>query len=431
MSTVWGPVTPSVPRPPDLPAAVDVAVVGAGFAGLSVAADLLRAAPGLRLVVLDAAAVGAGASGRNAGGVMPLTVLPWLLPGGAGRFDGRHLLRVLHTRVSTGMATLAAGRPDLGITPAQLRMLPTCRVTAAGVGVIADRLAAADLPADVAAVPGTRWPALVLPGWVAHPTRLLAALVADVVALGGVVHEHVAVAGVQPGRGTVALHVRRTDGGPHRHHIPPTRVTAAHVVIATGGRTSSVTLPDPPRARETRTFVRAGGPLTHADAEALGGTGVFSGAIGSGMAYWRIAAERLLFGGTDLRAGATASAAARRRAHAALDRLLARRLPQHATPAALRWDGRLHVTPAEVPVIRTSAASPNLHYALGFAGSSGIALTTTCGPWVRDLVLGPAVADPLAAEVRAALAATRLPPRAAVGLAVAGARRLVAVRAIR
>ncbi|HEX6874745.1 MAG TPA: FAD-dependent oxidoreductase [Nocardioidaceae bacterium] len=46
---------------------VDVAVIGAGFTGLSTAYFLHRAEPGLRIAVLEADVVGFGASGRNAG----------------------------------------------------------------------------------------------------------------------------------------------------------------------------------------------------------------------------------------------------------------------------------------------------------------------------------------------------------------------------
>lgn len=46
---------------------VDVAIVGAGYTGLSTAYHLHRADPGLRIAILEADVVGYGASGRNAG----------------------------------------------------------------------------------------------------------------------------------------------------------------------------------------------------------------------------------------------------------------------------------------------------------------------------------------------------------------------------
>ncbi len=50
----------------------DVAIVGAGFAGISTAYHLKKAAPGLRVIVLEGEFVGFGASGRNAGFAMTL-----------------------------------------------------------------------------------------------------------------------------------------------------------------------------------------------------------------------------------------------------------------------------------------------------------------------------------------------------------------------
>ena len=70
------------PRRPSLPgqAEADVCIVGAGYTGLWTAWYLTRADPGLRVIVLDAAFAGFGASGRNGG---------WLtaaLPGSRDRY---------------------------------------------------------------------------------------------------------------------------------------------------------------------------------------------------------------------------------------------------------------------------------------------------------------------------------------------------------
>jgi len=55
----------------------DVAVIGGGFTGLSIAYELKKAAPDLDVVLLERDVVGHGASGRNGGFVMPL--LGWNL----------------------------------------------------------------------------------------------------------------------------------------------------------------------------------------------------------------------------------------------------------------------------------------------------------------------------------------------------------------
>ncbi len=57
--------TPGPVLPGDLD--VDVAIVGAGYTGLSTAYHLHQADPGLRIAILESEVVGYGASGRNAG----------------------------------------------------------------------------------------------------------------------------------------------------------------------------------------------------------------------------------------------------------------------------------------------------------------------------------------------------------------------------
>lgn len=66
----YGDYTPRPPLTTDVPA--DVAVVGAGYTGLSTALECKRDNPGARVVVLEGAVVGYGASGRNGGFSMKL-----------------------------------------------------------------------------------------------------------------------------------------------------------------------------------------------------------------------------------------------------------------------------------------------------------------------------------------------------------------------
>jgi glycine/D-amino acid oxidase-like deaminating enzyme len=62
-------LAPRAPLPGDRSA--DVAIVGAGFAGLWTAYYLLRAKPSLKVVVVEAETAGFGASGRNGGWCVP------------------------------------------------------------------------------------------------------------------------------------------------------------------------------------------------------------------------------------------------------------------------------------------------------------------------------------------------------------------------
>ncbi|SEH88509.1 NAD(P)/FAD-dependent oxidoreductase [Paracoccus alkenifer] len=69
--SIWAAVTPRPPQTPPLAsdADADAVVIGAGFTGLSAALELARA--GQKVLLLEAQAVGWGASGRNNGQVIP------------------------------------------------------------------------------------------------------------------------------------------------------------------------------------------------------------------------------------------------------------------------------------------------------------------------------------------------------------------------
>ncbi len=66
----YGPYTPNPPLQGDL--AVEVAIVGGGFTGLSTAREFKRDNPGASVAVVEGEVVGYGASGRNAGFSMKL-----------------------------------------------------------------------------------------------------------------------------------------------------------------------------------------------------------------------------------------------------------------------------------------------------------------------------------------------------------------------
>ena len=74
--SLWAAVTPPGPALPSLegPHRADVAVIGAGFTGLSTALHLRRA--GIGVTVIEAMEPGWGASGRNNGQVIPTLSRP-------------------------------------------------------------------------------------------------------------------------------------------------------------------------------------------------------------------------------------------------------------------------------------------------------------------------------------------------------------------
>ena len=70
----WNKLLPDPPptTPLEADTTADVAIIGAGFAGLSAARRLVQLDPGLRIVVLEAGRVGEGPAGRNSGFMIDL-----------------------------------------------------------------------------------------------------------------------------------------------------------------------------------------------------------------------------------------------------------------------------------------------------------------------------------------------------------------------
>ncbi|GAB3703589.1 hypothetical protein GCM10027598_02630 [Amycolatopsis oliviviridis] len=377
-----------VPTTGPPPRSADVVVIGAGFAGLSIALDLLEQRPGSRVVVLEARHAGFGASGRNAGGVLPLGVLPWLLPRSAGAHDPREMQRLLYDRINARMRRLRDSHPEGEVTRTRMRLIGGSALLAAGLDVVADAVTASGIEVERDAT------GFSLESWTIQPAALAGSLAAGLISAGGTLVENVAADSVDAADDGVTVRLR--SGGVLR---------ADRAVICSGAYTGALSLPDPPPGRVIHTYMRAGAPEAVEDEP-------FSTAPGLGMAYWRRHRGRLLFGGLDL-GGLTpgAEADALPKAHRKVDRLLARRLPAEAgTTATHRWGGPLHVTPAEVPHLARSAVTDRVVYAVGFAGS-GVALTLTAGPLVRDLVLGPETADPGGVALRESMASTTIPWR--------------------
>ena len=118
----YGPYTPSPPLPGDL--AVDVAIVGGGFQGLSTAIALRRTVPALRVAVLEHEVVGYGASGRNGSFAMTVVGLGF---GVMARLKGHAFVRDAHRYLERAVDGLEALVREHGldcdmIRPGFLRM---------------------------------------------------------------------------------------------------------------------------------------------------------------------------------------------------------------------------------------------------------------------------------------------------------------------
>ncbi|GAB2870550.1 FAD-dependent oxidoreductase [Streptomyces deserti] len=199
---------PAVREPLAGDAAADVAIVGGGYTGLWTAYYLKKAAPFLRITVLEQKFCGYGASGRNGG---------WLYNGVAGRdrYARSHgheaavrLQRAMNDTVDEVIRVAEAEGFDAGIhkggvlevarTPAQLARLKAFHEAEVAFGEKNRELYDAQETAErirVADAVGSSWTPH---GARVHPVKLVKGLAAAVEALGVTIHESTPVTEIRP-----------------------------------------------------------------------------------------------------------------------------------------------------------------------------------------------------------------------------------------
>ncbi|MEU2550666.1 FAD-dependent oxidoreductase [Streptomyces sp. NPDC013313] len=199
---------PAVREPLPGDASADVVIVGGGFTGLWTAYYLKKAAPFLRITVLEQKFCGYGASGRNGG---------WLYNGIAGRdryarLHGHEaavrLQRAMNDTVAEVVAVAAAegvdadvhqgGVLEVATTPAQLARLRAFHEHELTYGEKDRELYGARQTAERIRVAGAVGASWTPHGARLHPVRLVKGLAAAVEALGVTVHESTPVTEIRP-----------------------------------------------------------------------------------------------------------------------------------------------------------------------------------------------------------------------------------------
>jgi glycine/D-amino acid oxidase-like deaminating enzyme len=375
---------PAVREPLGGDASADVVIVGGGYTGLWTAYYLKKAAPFLRITVLEQKFCGYGASGRNGG---------WLYNGIAGRdryakLHGREAAVRLQKAMNETVDEVVRVAGDEGIeadihkggvlevatTPAQLARLKAFHELELsygekdrelyGAGETAGRIRVADAVGSTWTPHGARL----------HPVKLVKGLAAAVEALGVTIHELTPVAEIRP-----------------KHAVTPYgTVRAPYILRCTEGFTASLK-----GLRRTwlpmNSSMIATEPLTDEQWESVGWNGLETlGDMAHAYMYaQRTADGRIALGGRGVpyRFGSKTDNDGRTQAATieALREILVRFFPSLAGVGIEHaWSGVLGV-PRDWCATVTLDRSTGLGWAGGYVGS-GVATTNLAARTLRDLV---------------------------------------------
>jgi glycine/D-amino acid oxidase-like deaminating enzyme len=350
----------------------DVAIVGGGFTGLWTALELKRASPATRVVLLEGARCGDGASGRNGGFLhgywasLPRLVERFgreravaLAQESTGVYDAVRALGEDVWLTEGGMLTVAIG-------PAHDAELEHAAAVAAEVGAPDEAVLIGRDGLSVDS-PAFRGAVFYRDAATVQPARLVRALRRAALGAGVRIHERTPVLGID---GSVARCDRAS-------------VRAGEIVIATNA-SAAVRWPAARRVAVFRSAIVLTDPVPNLH-ERIGWEG--GEAIADArtyLSYFRLTNDnRVLMG---------SASGDYPRAEAALRQYF----PQLAdVKIASRWEGAIDVSSDRLPVVGTVAGT-RVHYAAGFTGN-GVGPSWLVGRTLARLALREDVDSPLLA----------------------------------
>ena len=357
----------------------DVAILGAGFTGLSAAIELADA--GFKVVVLEGGTVGSGASGRNGGQVIfgysceqakiaslvgldsARRMFAWSLEG----------VRLVHERCAR-FGIDAQWRPGHAHLPIRARHVRELREFQAD---LADNYGYPtqwwEREQQRAVLASDRYLGALYDPASGHlqPLAYARGLARAALSLGVRIFEHSPVLAL--GRGTKP--VLRTSAG---------EVEADFAVLAGNALMEGVAPEVEAKVMPVGTYIGATPPLGEERARALIGNGMAAADINWALDYFRIGADtRLLFGGR-----ASYSTLPPPNLRGTMERRMRRVFPQlREVPIERVWGGFVDISRNRAP--HWGRLEPNVYFAQGFSGH-GVAATGLAGRVIAEAIRGQA-----------------------------------------
>ncbi len=396
--TWWEASTPAL-APALLPlsgdATTDIAIIGGGYAGLSAALHLAEA--GITCTVLEAGAIGWGASGRN-GGFVCLGA-SFLSPGEIAQRLGEdaargflsaqcaaiNLVETLSQGSGAALGRQGDGMLTIAHSARRGRTLQQEGTELAALGgVTSSWIAPAGLEeAGYAKTMAAHGGLLIHRGFAINPLAFVRHLAAKAHAAGAVIHPRSEVTGWQREDG---LHLLATASGSLRARqviVACNGFMPEHLHPAFAGRVLPI---------QSNIIVTAPGDLPPESLARVAGSNTRDL-----LWYFRQLEDgRLLFGGRgDTSGTARAAARMRRKLEAGVSETFGAR-GMRATEYF--WRGFIAATSTFLPAIGSLKDDPSVHYAFGCHGN-GVALMTWAGKMLAARIAGTAAALPAAVSI--------------------------------
>lgn len=400
---------------------VDVAVIGGGFAGLSVAYHLKQSNADVRIAIVEAKHVGYGASGRNAGWLMSMPPLVWMLDNfnDPQRLDDiRWTAQFCRNNIAELSQFVEREGVDCDWTPTHHTLVARNPLEVATLRWIAPRFEAVGLDCTYYEKEQTQQfvgysatSALTYDIVTIQPYKLARGLRQWLIQQGVDLYENTRIAYIESTKHDIRL--ATTQGA---------SLTAEKVIVATNAYTNSIDLGiATPSASIYHTYMLATEPLRQDLLDRISETQTPFGDPSISFYIGRIHQHRLLFNGIDRASQNTPADDQHLPSFVKLYTEMLRRFPfLKSTPIATAWGGAVQQNSTEAPIVRPTAHNPNIILNMGYGGGSGVGMALLSGRLTTDLVLNHATKDSEAKRLRGLYDASHFPVlgpvRAATGV---------------